>query len=271
MFIVHQPDVLYLEFLFFVSPLIKRPYIGFWADYRVVFKLFVAQSDFRLISKLVFIQMRYSLDPEGHVKNLSSEFGTMGMDVDNDEEDHFVTQTIEVDNEIQRKSALIGRYRSMTDEWKERKDKQGGEAETVASPQTEIAGVDDGNKDHYIFYEKHQKLLKKDSSSIFYTPLNEKESVTSRKEPSLAEDTLEVENYFDDGEDNTSLKLACHGPHSLNSQNLIKQPPSPGEPVKSNLWSCFPAIKKGSSKRNSYKMTFASPPYMPAGKDQSSR
>ena len=198
----------------------------------------------------------------------------MVMDADNDEEEQFVTETVEIDNEIHRKSALIGRYRSMTEEWKERKDTQDGEAETVASPQTEIAHVDDGNKDNSIFYEKHQKLFKKNSSSIFYTPLNEKESATFSKEPSLAEDTLQVEsmeNYFDDEEDNTSLKLACHGPHSLNSQNLIKQPPSPGESVKSNLWSCFPAIKKGSSKRSSYKMTFASPPYMPAGKDQSSR
>ena len=198
----------------------------------------------------------------------------MVMDADNDEEEQFVTETVEIDNEIHRKSALIGRYRSMTEEWKERKDTQDGEAETVASPQTEISHVDDGNKDNSIFYEKHQKLFKKNSSSIFYTPLNEKESATFSKEPSLAEDTLQVEsmeNYFDDEEDNTSLKLACHGPHSLNSQNLIKQPPSPGESVKSNLWSCFPAIKKGSSKRSSYKMTFASPPYTPAGKDQSSR
>lgn len=260
----------------------------FWAVYKLVFKLILAHP-FRLISKLVFIQMRYSLDPEGHVKNLSSEFGTMcvdphndeeeqfvtmGVDADNNEDEQFVTQTVEIDNEIHRKSALIGRYRSMTEEWKERKETQDGEIKTVVSPKTEIADVDDVNKENSIFYEKHQKLFKKNSSSIFYTPLNEKENANSSKEPSLAEDTLEIErmeNYFDDDEDSTSLKLACHGPQSLNSQNLIKQPPSPGEPVKSNLWSCFPAIKKGSSKRSSYKMTFASPPYMPVGKDQSSR
>jgi len=124
-------------------------------------------------------------------------------------------------------------------------------------------------------YQRHPKLFKK-SSSVFYSPLENSGSGRNSPQPSIGEDALIIEelNIDDalDGDigDNTSLQLACKGPNSLNSQ-IINHAASPSDPPKAKLWSCFPAIKSGSSKKNSYKMTMASPPYMPVAREQSTR
>ena len=111
-------------------------------------------------------------------------------------------------------------------------------------------------------------------TAIFYKRLDEDaDGESDRSSPSLAEDALALEDL---NIVNGELPKRKHIPKLKMPKNAyedgqaIGMPPSPSDSAKPKLWSCFPAIKRG-SKRNSYKMIMQSPPYMPAPKESSTR
>ena len=100
--------------------------------------------------------------------------------------------------------------------------------------------------------------------SIFYSPLNGTDVEQSLPPP---KDTLFLEGLDLAENKNTSFSFD----RALENNNKVINLPSPSEPGKPKLWSCFPAIKTSSSKRSSYKMSLQSPPYVPAAQENLSR
>lgn len=246
-----------------------------------------------------FVDMDVSIeDSAGHVTKLQTSGDEKDENDDDDNDDNGFT----VDesclepydksrtDSLLRKSEMIKKFQTGSDQWELSREKL-SHAKNVK--ETDLTGSEYSSKTEHCHKEltsttsnsgrngtgsplkelKSPKFPNKETA-VFYTSFDDDDSSASNRSklPSVGEDALTLEELDIDNETaKDKQKLDLPKKYLKNSKLAIGEPPSPSDPPKPKLWSCFPALKTGSSKRNSYKMVMQSPPYMPAPKDSSTR